>query len=95
MGSSKPLVRLSLARTKPTNANISVAVRSGGFYVVSIPTLFIGLQVLYVIMMCVLSVLSSFLLYLEFRGIYEPRALLITSPWSPKKLLRGHVITTY
>ncbi|KAI5921050.1 TrkH-domain-containing protein [Camillea tinctor] len=29
----------------------ALAVRSGGFYVVSIPTLFIGLQVLYVIMM--------------------------------------------
>jgi Trk-type K+ transport system membrane component len=48
-------------------------VRSGGFYVVSIPTLYIGLQVLYVIMMYI----SVFPVVITMRGsnVYEERSL--------------------
>ncbi|KAI1173604.1 TrkH-domain-containing protein [Nemania sp. FL0916] len=51
----------------------ALAVRSGGFYVVSIPTLYIGLQVLYVIMMYI----SVYPVVITMRNsnVYEERSL--------------------
>ncbi|KAI1473418.1 TrkH-domain-containing protein [Daldinia eschscholtzii] len=51
----------------------ALAVRSGGFYVVSIPTLFIGLQVLYVIMMYI-SVYPV-VITMRHSNVYEERSL--------------------
>ncbi|KAI0108855.1 TrkH-domain-containing protein [Nemania sp. FL0031] len=51
----------------------AVAVRSGGFYVVSIPTLYIGLQVLYVIMMYI-SVYPV-VITMRHSNVYEERSL--------------------
>ncbi|KAI0890967.1 TrkH-domain-containing protein [Annulohypoxylon nitens] len=51
----------------------AIAVRSGGFYVVSIPTLFIGLQVLYVIMMYI-SVYPV-VITMRHSNVYEERSL--------------------
>lgn len=63
----------------PTNARVldglfqAIAVRSGGFYVVSIPTLRIGLQVLYVLMMYI----SVYPVVITMRNsnVYEERSL--------------------
>jgi Trk-type K+ transport system membrane component len=51
----------------------ALAVRSGGFYVISIPTLRIGLQVLYVIMMYI----SAYPVVITMRhsNVYEERSL--------------------
>ncbi|KAI1375491.1 TrkH-domain-containing protein [Hypoxylon crocopeplum] len=51
----------------------ALAVRSGGFYVVPIPTLFIGLQVLYVIMMYI-SVYPV-VITMRHSNVYEERSL--------------------
>ncbi|KAI1761151.1 TrkH-domain-containing protein [Hypoxylon sp. FL1150] len=51
----------------------AVAVRSGGFYVVAIPTLFIGLQLLYVIMMYI-SVYPV-VITMRHSNVYEERSL--------------------
>ncbi|OTA68669.1 TrkH-domain-containing protein [Hypoxylon sp. EC38] len=51
----------------------ALAVRSGGFYVVSIPTLFIGLQVLYVVMMYI-SVYPV-VITMRHSNVYEERSL--------------------
>ncbi|KAF3013523.1 hypothetical protein E8E14_008834 [Neopestalotiopsis sp. 37M] len=51
----------------------AVAVRSGGFYVVAIPTLYIGLQVLYVIMMYI-SVYPV-VITMRHSNVYEERSL--------------------
>ncbi|ORY57908.1 cation transport protein-domain-containing protein [Pseudomassariella vexata] len=51
----------------------AIAVRSGGFYVVSIPTLYIGLQVLYVIMMYI-SVYPV-VITMRHSNVYEERSL--------------------
>ncbi|KAI0182748.1 cation transport protein-domain-containing protein [Xylaria flabelliformis] len=51
----------------------ALAVRSGGFYVVSIPTLYIGLQVLYVIMMYI-SVYPV-VITMRHSNVYEERSL--------------------
>ncbi|KAI2465172.1 TrkH-domain-containing protein [Annulohypoxylon bovei var. microspora] len=51
----------------------AIAVRSGGFYVVPIPTLFIGLQVLYVIMMYI-SVYPV-VITMRHSNVYEERSL--------------------
>ncbi|KAI0879795.1 TrkH-domain-containing protein [Annulohypoxylon maeteangense] len=51
----------------------AIAVRSGGFYVISIPTLFIGLQVLYVIMMYI-SVYPV-VITMRHSNVYEERSL--------------------
>ncbi|KAI0376026.1 TrkH-domain-containing protein [Hypomontagnella monticulosa] len=51
----------------------ALAVRSGGFYVVPIPTLFIGLQVLYVIMMYI-SVYPVVII-MRNSNVYEERSL--------------------
>ncbi|KAI1209800.1 TrkH-domain-containing protein [Annulohypoxylon truncatum] len=51
----------------------AIAVRSGGFYVVSIPTLFIGLQVLYVVMMYI-SVYPV-VITMRHSNVYEERSL--------------------
>lgn len=55
------------------NLTPSVAVRSGGFYVVSIPSLYIGLQVLYVIMMYI-SVYPV-VITMRHSNVYEERSL--------------------
>ncbi|KAI1111017.1 TrkH-domain-containing protein [Nemania sp. NC0429] len=51
----------------------ALAVRSGGFYVVSIPSLYIGLQVLYVIMMYI-SVYPV-VITMRHSNVYEERSL--------------------
>ncbi|KAI1341170.1 TrkH-domain-containing protein [Xylariaceae sp. FL0016] len=51
----------------------ALAVRSGGFYVVAIPTLFIGLQMLYVIMMYI-SVYPV-VITMRHSNVYEERSL--------------------
>lgn len=51
----------------------AVAVRSGGFYVVAIPSLYIGLQVLYVIMMYI-SVYPV-VITMRHSNVYEERSL--------------------
>ncbi|KAI1849092.1 hypothetical protein JX266_005053 [Neoarthrinium moseri] len=51
----------------------ALAVRSGGFYVVSIPTLYIGLQVLYVLMMYI-SVYPV-VITMRHSNVYEERSL--------------------
>lgn len=51
----------------------SAAVRSGGFYVISIPSLYIGLQVLYVIMMYI-SVYPV-VITMRHSNVYEERSL--------------------
>ncbi|KAI0402882.1 TrkH-domain-containing protein [Xylaria palmicola] len=51
----------------------ALAVRSGGFYVVSIPTLYIGLQALYVIMMYI-SVYPV-VITMRHSNVYEERSL--------------------
>ncbi|KAJ2978189.1 hypothetical protein NUW58_g7571 [Xylaria curta] len=51
----------------------ALAVRSGGFYVVSIPTVYIGLQVLYVIMMYI-SVYPV-VITMRHSNVYEERSL--------------------
>ncbi|GAP91585.2 putative cation transporter protein [Rosellinia necatrix] len=51
----------------------ALAVRSGGFYVVQIPTLYIGLQVLYVIMMYI-SVYPV-VITMRHSNVYEERSL--------------------
>ncbi|KAI3324897.1 TrkH-domain-containing protein [Xylariaceae sp. AK1471] len=51
----------------------ALAVRSGGFYVVSIPTLYIGLQVLYVIMMYI--AVYPVVITMRHSNVYEERSL--------------------
>ncbi|KAF2964967.1 hypothetical protein GQX73_g8621 [Xylaria multiplex] len=51
----------------------ALAVRSGGFYVVSIPDLYIGLQVLYVIMMYI--AVYPVVITMRHSNVYEERSL--------------------
>ncbi|KAI0396446.1 TrkH-domain-containing protein [Xylariaceae sp. FL0594] len=57
----------------------ALAVRSGGFYVVSIPTLYIGIQVLYVVMMYI--AVYPVVITMRHSNVYEERSLGIYDGW--------------
>ncbi|KAI1809907.1 cation transport protein-domain-containing protein [Poronia punctata] len=57
----------------------ALAVRSGGFYVVSIPTLYIGVQVLYVIMMYI--AVYPVVITMRHSNVYEEQSLGIYDGW--------------
>ncbi|KAI8623782.1 TrkH-domain-containing protein [Xylariaceae sp. FL1651] len=68
----------TLDKTSPGSRAIdglfqALAVRSGGFYVVPIPTLYIGLQVLYVIMMYI--AVYPVVITMRHSNVYEERSL--------------------
>ncbi|KAI1328912.1 TrkH-domain-containing protein [Xylariaceae sp. FL0255] len=77
----------------------ATAVRSGGFYVVSIPTLYIGLQVLYVIMMYI--AVYPVVITMRHSNVYEERSLGIYdnedddgAPKQPRDSTKGEMLSS-